>query len=107
MCAQNDTNKEASRHPDGSPCLKGTQRVPKNYVPCCEFFDYRTRTCAYDIRYEYWKGQGWMIVIVEEAGGGGIAISYCPHCGTRLSGKRRNSVEKRRKRGRRDRKEAD
>ncbi len=85
MCEQNDANDQTFRHPDSSPCLEGTQRVSENYVPCCESFDNGTRRCAYDIRYEYWKGQGWVIAIVEEAGGGGITISYCPHCGVRLS----------------------
>ena len=81
-------NKGIRRHADGSPCLEGTRRVPQDYVPCCKDFDYRTTRCAYDIRYEYSKEYDvWVILLVEAAGGGGIEISYCPHCGARLKGR--------------------
>jgi hypothetical protein len=84
---QGSANDEGRRHPDGSPCLEGTKSVPEGYVPCCQDFDYGTTRCAYDVRYEYWKENNeWVIVIVEAAGGGGVLISYCPHCGAPLKG---------------------
>ncbi len=72
----------ATYHADGTVCLEGTRSVPRNYSPCCEVFDYRTAACVYDIRYEWWPiSHQWVIVIAEVAGGGGITVSYCPHCG--------------------------
>ena len=74
-----------SKHPDGSYCLKDTQRCPEEGAPCCELFEDHTVTCIYDIRYEWWQAQGfWVICIASSAGGGGIKISHCPHCGTKL-----------------------
>jgi hypothetical protein len=73
-------------HADGSPCREGTQSVPDDYIPCCKLFEAHTRTCVYDIRYEWWpKPDKWVIAISEAAGGGGITISFCPHCGAQLS----------------------
>jgi hypothetical protein len=41
--------------------------------------------CYFDLRYEWWsKQKGWFIALAPNAGGGGIAISYCPHCGANL-----------------------
>jgi len=75
----------AKPHADGSPCPEGTQRLPECGVVCCDDFRAHTLACYFDIRYEYWVGQrGWFVIIAPEAGGGGIAISYCPHCGTKL-----------------------
>lgn len=72
-------------YPDGTVCLEGTKSVPKSYAPCCKVFHEHTRTCVYDIRYEWWpKSNHWVIAIVESAGGGGITMSYCLHCGARL-----------------------
>jgi hypothetical protein len=83
---QNKRGERPRRHTDGSVCLEGTKSVPEGYAPCCESFDYRTTRCAYDIRFEYWKERDiWVIPIVDSAGGGGIEISYCPHCGAQLS----------------------
>lgn len=74
------------RHPDGSECKEGIQKVPTKYVPCCSTFHEHTKCCEYDIRYEWWaKSKHWVIVISELAGGGGIEIDFCPHCGIRLS----------------------
>lgn len=74
-----------ARHPDGSECLAGTQRVPKGHLPCCEVFEDHTRACAFDVRYEWSEEHGWVTAISSSAGGGGVAISHCPHCGEQLA----------------------
>jgi hypothetical protein len=72
-------------HLDGSACLEGTQRVPRGYVSCCEDFRQHTLTCYHDIRYEWWSTQRrWFTIISPAAGGGGVAIAFCPHCGKKL-----------------------
>jgi hypothetical protein len=72
-------------HPDGSRCRKGKQVVPSIFTPCCPEFQDHTMCCEYDIRYEWWrKSNRWVIVISDYAGGGGIEIHFCPHCGTPL-----------------------
>jgi hypothetical protein len=80
----------ATIHADGSICPEGTTRHPRPYRPCCEEFDHRTRACFFDIRYEWWPAyRGWFTLINPTAGGGGIAMNFCPHCGKRLPGRRR------------------
>jgi len=75
-------------HPDGTSCPEGTRRVPLRFTPCCAEFDARTRACYHDIRFEWWsRPRAWFIIIAPEAGGGGIRVRYCPHCGTALSSK--------------------
>jgi hypothetical protein len=59
--------------------------VPKGFTGCCEDFIEHTTTCYYDVRYEWYDDECWVIVIPESAGGGGIEISFCPHCGASLS----------------------
>ncbi len=72
-------------HSDGSPCLEGVQSIPKDFVACCETFTEHTKACAYDIRYEWWSNsEQWIIAISDSAGGGGVTISFCPHCGQKL-----------------------
>jgi hypothetical protein len=72
-------------HSNGSTCLEGTQSVPKGFVACCEIFAEHTKACVEDIRYEWWsRSKQWVIAIVETSGGGGITISFCPHCGQKL-----------------------
>jgi hypothetical protein len=72
-------------HADGTRCLEGSQRIPRIFKPCCETFAAHTTTCAFDVRYEWWsKSRKWVTVISESAGGGGVRISFCPHCGRRL-----------------------
>jgi len=79
----------ATRHSDGTICRKGTESVPTGFIPCCKVFKGHTKTCALDLRYEWWrKTRKWVIVIAESAGGGGIDIKYCPHCGSSLSATR-------------------
>lgn len=76
---------KTSTHSDGSPCPEGTQCLHEGELICCDLFRQHTLACYYDIRYEYWPGlSGWFIIIAPEAGGGGIEIKYCPHCGTKL-----------------------
>jgi hypothetical protein len=80
-------NKSRKTHIDGSLCPEGMQRLPENGRLCCNAFEARTRACYFDIRYEYWSGmKGWFVIIPPDAGGGGIAINHCPHCGARLQG---------------------
>lgn len=72
-------------HDDGSPCVEGTQSVPTDFSACCAAFDARTSACLFDVRYEFWhKHDAWFIPLSEAVGGGGIPITFCPHCGTRL-----------------------
>src|SRR5262249_34539829 len=74
-------------HADGSECREGTARVPAPFSPCCAAFRQQVVACEFDIRYEWWQSQDtWVIVIADCAGGGGVAINYCPHCGTKLRG---------------------
>lgn len=76
-----------STHTDGSPCPEGTQSVPADFRPCCAAFGARTLSCYFDIRYEWWEEHdAWFIIIDPTAGGGGLAIAFCPHCGGKLSG---------------------
>jgi len=78
-------------HTDGTRCREGTQRVPERFEPCCSGFERHTTACEYDIRFEWWTGHAsWFIVISDMAGGGGIAIGYCPHCGSELPGSRKS-----------------
>ncbi len=78
-------------HTDGTACPEGTQRLPSRFRPCCPEFVARTSACYHDIRYEWWtRPRGWFIVIAGSAGGGGIAMNHCPHCGARLAGRARS-----------------
>src|SRR4051812_22708633 len=77
---------KSPKHTDGSLCLEGTSRVPKGFHACCAAFAVHTKTCEFDIRYEWWpRPKGWYVVIAEAAGGGGVEIGFCPHCGAKLS----------------------
>lgn len=61
--------------------------MPRGFRACCETFGAHTAACDYDIRYEWWtKPRIWVVKITETAGGGGIRINFCPHCGVRLAG---------------------
>lgn len=72
-------------HSDGSPCREGKSSAPKGYVPCCAAFAGHLATCEFDVRYEWHPRQRhWVIAIPDVAGGGGVQITYCPHCGSRL-----------------------
>lgn len=68
-------------HVDGSECKEGTQKVPENFKPCCKSFLYRTSTCHFDIRIEYYINW-WGIVTAD--GVSYIIIDYCPFCGAKL-----------------------
>ena len=74
-----------SVHADGSICPEGTSSAPPGFMACCEDFAQQTTSCYYDIRYE-WRNdlECWLIAIPDSAGGGGIEISFCPHCGASL-----------------------
>jgi hypothetical protein len=83
--------KAVRKHLDGSLCPEGTRRIHARFSACCEEFTHRTRACYFDIRYEWWpKLKNWFVVISDEAGGGGIAINFCPHCGRKLKGQKRS-----------------
>lgn len=75
------------KHTDGSLCLEGTRKLPREFAPCCAQFEAHTSACVYDVRYE-WSGgvAAWQIAIPEIAGGGGLIINHCPHCGAPLAG---------------------
>jgi hypothetical protein len=74
-------------HSAGDLCLEGARRVPANFSPCCDAFEGHLETCAFDLRYEWWeRSRQWVVRVADEAGGGGITIGYCPHCGHKLSG---------------------
>jgi hypothetical protein len=77
-------NLATRKHADGSPCREGTRQLPREYQPCCKTFDRHTATCVHEVRYEWHANSGWRIALAEIAGGGGIAIKHCPHCGTAL-----------------------
>jgi len=73
------------RHADGTRCHEGTRLVPNGFSPCCPVFAAHVDTCHFDVRYEWWsEARLWVTAISESAGGGGVAISFCPHCGRRL-----------------------
>jgi hypothetical protein len=85
-----------TKHADGTVCLEGTRSVPRSFAPCCEAFEGHLATCSFDVRYEWWsKARTWVIAIAESAGGGGITISYCPHCGSRLDERKAARASKR------------
>jgi hypothetical protein len=68
-------------------CPEGAQRLPADGAICCNDFRERTLACFFDIRYEYWPAYaGWFVIISPDAGGGGVAINFCPHCGLKLEG---------------------
>lgn len=78
---------QSPKHIDGTPCPEGTQRLPRGFKACCDSFRQHTLACYFDIRYEWWsKQRGWFIIVAPSAGGGGVALAYCPHCGTKLGG---------------------
>lgn len=59
--------------------------MPPRFKACCAAFNAHTTTCELDVRYEWWsKARRWFIAIAEVAGGGGIEMAFCPHCGSRL-----------------------
>lgn len=81
---------EPSTHLDGSLCPEGTAQLPANRVLCCREFEARTTACYYDVRYEWQRRRrNWVIAIPPDAGGGGVAITHCPHCGAKLAGRNR------------------
>lgn len=60
--------------------------MPRKHVPCCEIFAGHLDTCEFDVRYEWRsKSKQWVIAIAESAGGGGLTMNFCPHCGKKLS----------------------
>jgi len=73
------------RHVDGSTCTEGTRRLPPGFEPCCAEFAQHTAACVFDVRYEWWaSAKAWFIALSDMAGGGGVQIRHCPHCGTDL-----------------------
>jgi len=73
-----------SVHADGSPCVAGTQTIPKNYQPCCKRFAQGTLNCEFDIRFEWWATNNTWVVRLPDGGSSGMDISFCPYCGTKL-----------------------
>jgi hypothetical protein len=58
--------------------------LPRGWQPCCSVFEDHTKACYFDVRYEWSSQHGWMNLIAPSAGGGGIVMSFCPHCGIKL-----------------------
>lgn len=76
------------RHLDGTRCLEGTRKLPRNFAPCCSEFERHTAACTHDVRYEWSDSlQSWCIALSAASGAGGQNIRYCPHCGTSLMSK--------------------
>lgn len=74
------------RHSDGGICLEGSRKVPRGWRACCDAFDARTKSCTFDVRYEWLtKRKVWGIAIDGSAGGGFVTMAFCPHCGSRIS----------------------
>ena len=72
-------------HADGTPCVEGTQNVPRGFIPCCESFEAGTKACEFDIRFEWWPKSKHWVIRVPDGGTSGLEISYCPYCGGNLS----------------------
>jgi hypothetical protein len=84
-----------SKHADGTLCPEGIALLPSRFRSCCEFFESHTRACYFDLRFEWWsKARGWFIAVVPQAGGGGVAIHYCPNCGSALTAQARRAATK-------------
>lgn len=63
-------------------CLEGIQQVPKNWKPCCESLEARSKACQYEARISYFKDK-WGIPVLD-GGSSFIQIKYCPFCGEKL-----------------------
>ena len=72
-------------HADGTPCLEGTQKIPRGFKPCCETFEAGTKACEFDIRFEWWSKPKYWVIRVPDGGSSGLEISYCPYCGSSLN----------------------
>lgn len=82
-----------NKHADGTLCPEGTALLPSRFRACCAFFEAHTRACYFDLRFEWWaKARGWFVTIAPQAGGGGVAIHYCPNCGSALTAKARRAA---------------
>jgi hypothetical protein len=71
-------------HADGTPCKEGLRQLPDGFTACCSSFDFRTKACHYDIRFEWWEKQNMWVVICAD-GIAGVEIEHCPFCGKKLS----------------------
>ena len=84
---------KTNKHADGTLCPEGTALLPSRFRACCEFFEAHTRACYFDLRFEWWaKARGWFVAVAPQAGGGGVAIHYCPNCGSALTAKARRAA---------------
>lgn len=62
-------------HPDGSICQEGIRSVRRGKQACCDEFYYRTATCIYDIRYQWYnKHKTWGVPLCD----GGTTICVDP-----------------------------
>lgn len=77
-------NMKSSTHVDGTHCEAGTQKIPKDYQPCCGRFGQGTLNCEFDIRFEWWARSKSWVVRIPDGGSSGMDISFCPYCGTKL-----------------------
>lgn len=82
-----------NKHADGTLCPEGTALLPSRFRACCEFFEAHTKACYFDLRFEWWpNSRGWFVAVAPQAGGGGVAIHYCPNCGSALTAKARRAA---------------
>ena len=84
---------KTAHHPDGSICVAGTRRVPRNFSPCCEAFNACTKNCEFDIRFEWWSKSKVWVIRIPDRGSAGSVIQFCPYCGAALQGGEKKSVK--------------
>ncbi len=77
--------KTINRHSDGSTCLEGTvSPLPKNFKPCCDFFEGHLSSCAYKVRFDWNKSKKHFGIADPVMSNVYTQINYCPWCGKKL-----------------------
>lgn len=68
-------------HDLGGPCKEGTQNIPDNWSPCCQSFLHHTKSCQFDIRFEWMPNNKVWGIVLPVDGFSFLELSYCPFCG--------------------------